>query len=220
MMLRKLSLLSLLAAAPLAFAQTTTTTTATTPVWSTIASEGNTSVTIPAGATYRFGDKVNNLWSAPITVSSATTFSPIYIGIFPFADPDPGTVKELDVLETTAPQTVTVVNFNAGTTVAQVVPPLVPPTAVPLPAGNAYTLTFSNFTTPASAGPNALMFAFVNAPANMANNTWEGTQMNLTFDGVTMVCTYGQTYTNEVFTLNCTVPATTPSSGATTASGQ
>ena len=64
------------------------------------------------------------------------------------------------------------------------------------------------------------MFAFVNAPANMANNTWEGTQMNLTFDGVTMVCTYGQTYTNEVFTLNCTVPATTPSSGATTASGQ
>jgi hypothetical protein len=218
MMLRKLSVLSLLVVAPLAIAQTTTTTPA--PVWSTIASEGNTSVTIPAGATYRFGDKVNNLWSAPITVSVATTFSPIYIGIFPFADPDPGTVKELDVMETTAPQTVTVINFNAGTTVAQVVPPLVPPAAVPLPAGTAYTLTFSNFSTPASAGPNALMFAFVNAPANMANNTWEGTQMNLAFDGVTMVCTYGQTYTNEVFTLNCAVPATTPSSGTTTASGQ
>ena len=64
------------------------------------------------------------------------------------------------------------------------------------------------------------MFAFVNQPANDANRTWEGTQMNLSIDGVTMVCTYGQTYTSGVFTLSCTVPATAGAStlqAATTA---
>jgi len=48
--------------------------------------------------------------------------------------------------------------------------------------------------------------ALVNAPANNANRTWEGTQMNLTMGGVTMTCTYGQTYTDGIFTLSCTVP--------------
>ena len=48
------------------------------------------------------------------------------------------------------------------------------------------------------------MFAFVNQPANNANNIWEGTQMNLSIDGVNLVCSYGQTYTDGVFTLSCT----------------
>jgi hypothetical protein len=220
MMLRKYSLFALLLAAPLAIAQTTTQPAAT---WVTIASEGQTTaITIPAGTTYRFGDTAHNLWSAPITVTAATTFSPLYYpdNVFPFPDPDSGTTKEFDVLETAAPQTITVANIavSPATTYAQVVPPLVAPTAVPLQPGTAYTLTFSNFSTPATAGPNALMFAFVNAPANLANNTWEGTQMNLTFDGVTLTCSYGQTYTTGVFTLTCTVPTSTAATATT--SGQ
>jgi hypothetical protein len=214
MMLRKLPVFALLLVAPLALAQTP----APTPVWSTIVSEGYFAVTLPAGTTYRLGDSVNNLWSAPITVTVPTTFSPVSYpaGQFPFPDPDPGTVKEIDVLETAAAQNITVVHTDTGVVVSQVVPPLVPPAAVPLQPGTAYTLTFSNFSTPASAGQNALMFAFVNAPANLANITWEGTQMNLTFDGVTLVCTYGQTYTTGVFSLSCTVPPAASSTGTTT----
>jgi len=58
------------------------------------------SVTLPAGATYRLGDYSNNRWSAPITLTSATTFNQVYwpAGVFPFSDPDPGVTKELDVL--------------------------------------------------------------------------------------------------------------------------
>jgi hypothetical protein len=221
MMLRKYSLFSLLLVAPLATAQTTTPTIAAT--WATIATESaTTSVTIPAGATYRFGDTAHNLWSAPITVTVPTTFGPVYFpaSVFPFADPDVGTVKELDVLETTASQSVTVTNTSVSpvTTVAMVVPPLAPPAAVPFTPGTAYTLTFSNFSTPPAAGANALMLALVNAPSSMANHTWEGTQMNLTLDGVTLTCTYGQTYTDEVFTMSCSVPGTAGSSTGT--SGQ
>jgi hypothetical protein len=136
---------------------------------------------------------------------------------FPFGDPDSGTVKELDVLETATPQTVTVVDSGATPTktIAQVIPSLIPPAVVPVAPGTSYTLTFSNFSTPPAAGQNALMFAFVNAPSTMANRTWEGTQMNLTIDGVTLVCTYGQTYTDGVFSLSCTVPP----AGSTTTAG-
>lgn len=222
-MFRKYSLFALLLVAPIAAAQTSASTTA--PVWSTIATESSAiSVTIPAGTTYRFGDTAHNLWSAPITVTVATTFSPIYYpaNVFPFADPDTGTTKEFDVLETTAQQTVTVTNIGVSpaTTVSQVVPALVPPSAIPLQPGTSYTLTFSNFSTPASAGQNALMFAFVNAPSNLANITWEGTQMNLSIAGVTLTCSYGQTYTTGIFTLTCAVPTTTASTGTTTPSGQ
>jgi hypothetical protein len=222
-MLRKYSLFAFLFVAPLATAQTPAATTAAT--WSTIASEsGSTSVTIPAGATYRFGDNLHNLWSTPITVTVATTFGPVNYpsGVFPFADPDLGTIKELDVLETPTQQTVIVTNsaVSPATTVAQVVPALIPPAMVPLQPGTGHTLTFSNFSTPAGTAQNALMFAFVNAPSNLANRTWEGTQMNLNIDGVTLTCTYGQTYTDGVFSLSCSVPTTTASAGTTTPSGQ
>jgi hypothetical protein len=210
MTLRKYSLITLLFCAPLLHGQTAPATPA--PVWATITAENpSVSVTLPAGTTYRFGDYTNNKWSESVTVTAPTTISPVSMGNgdpFPFSDPDFGTVKELDILETTAPQSIAVTNLAASpaTTTSQVVPPLVPPTSVPVPPGTTYTLTFSNFATSPTAGQNALMLALVNAPSTLANQTWEGTQMNLTIDGVTLVCTYGQVYTNGVFSLTCTVP--------------
>jgi hypothetical protein len=220
MMLRKYSLVAVLLSVPTLYAQTTAA--AAINTWTTIASESaGISVTLPAGTTYRLGDYTNNAWSAPITVSAATTFSPLFFpaGQFPFSDPDNGTAKELDVLQTTAPQSISVTNVSVSpvSTISQIIPPLTPPTTVPVLPGTSYTLTFSNFSTPPATAPNALMFAFVNAPANLANRTWEGTQMNLTIDGVTLVCAYGQNYTNEVFSLKCTVPGSASSS---TPSGQ
>jgi hypothetical protein len=214
-MLRKFSLFAILLTTPLLWAQTST---PTAPVWATVATESvSIALTLPAGATYRFGDYAHNLWSESVTLSVATTFSPFSASdstVFPFSDPDVGTVKELDVLETTAPQTVSVSNLAASptTTVSQIVPSLNPPVSVPVAPGTSYTLTFSNFATSPTAGQSALMFAFVNAPTSLANRTWEGTQMNLTIDGVTLVCTYGQTYTDGVFSLNCAVPTTTSTS--------
>ena len=73
----------------------------TNPVWITLTSENpSVSVTLPAGATYRFGDYTDNQWSTPITLNTATTFDPVSwpAGVFPFPDPDPGVAKELDVL--------------------------------------------------------------------------------------------------------------------------
>ncbi|HEV2620174.1 MAG TPA: hypothetical protein VGU23_09590, partial [Acidobacteriaceae bacterium] len=223
MMLRKYYLFAVLLTLPTLYAQTATP--PATNTWTTITSENSgVSITLPAGTTYRFGDYTHNRWSAPVKVSVATTFSPVYFpaGQFPFSDPDPYTAKELDVLQTTAPQSISVTNTSASpaTAVAQIVPPLTPPTTVPVLPGTSYTLTFSNFSTPPGTGVNALMLAFVNAPANLANHTWEGTQMNLTIDGVTLVCTYGQTYSDGVFSLSCTVPGAAGSSTGSSSPGQ
>lgn len=216
-MLRKFSVIALLSAAPL-FAQT-----ATNPTWFTITQESaTTSVTLPAGTTYRFGTAncpvANNAASwTQVTVTQATTISPVSMAStdpFPFSDPCLGTVKELDVLETSAAQTISVTNTAATpATVAMVVPSTTPSTVVNATPGSSHTLTFTNFSVAPGSSQNALMFAFVNQPANNANNIWEGTQMNLSIDGVTLTCTYGQTYTSGVFTLSCTVPST---SGTTT----
>lgn len=207
----------------LAVATTTTTastTTTTTPGWYTVTQESTTTaVTLPAGTTYRFGDYTNNKWSSPVTVSAATTISPVSMGNgdpFPFSDPDPGFVKELDVQETSTSQSVTLTNLavSPNTVTALAVPPLGGSNTVPMSPGTSYTLTFSNFAVAPGTAQNALMFAFVNAPSSGGNETWEGTQMNLTIGGVTMTCTYGQTYTSGVFTLNCTVPTSTTTSGS------
>jgi hypothetical protein len=185
--------------------------------------ESNTvAVVLPAGATYRFGDTINNLWSAPITVDVPTTFSPVNFpaGVFPFADPDPGQGKELDVLETSAPQTVLVTDLSTSpaTTVSQIVPPL-PPSSVPMTPGTTYTLTFSNIVITPGTPQNAPMLALVDAPPTFAYHTWEGTQMNLTIDGATLVCTPSQTNTDETVTMNCAVPAPT-GTGQTPSAGQ
>jgi len=213
-MLRKFSIFALLSAAPL-FAQT-----APTSTWFTVTGESqNVSVTLPAGTTYRFGTAAcaaqNGAASwTQVTVSENTYISSVSMGgstnPFPFSDPCYGTAKELDVLETAAAQTLTVNNSTATpATVAMVVPSLAPPPVVNAAPGSNHTLTFTNFTVAPGSSQNALMFAFVNQPANNANNTWEGTQMNLSIDGVTLVCSYGQTYTSGVFTLSCTVPSST-----------
>jgi hypothetical protein len=186
--------------------------------WVMVAPESSTiAAVLPAGTTYRFGDTTNNKWSATITVTVATTFSPVSFtaGVFPFSDPDTGFVKELDVLETSVPQAITLTNLAVSptTSVSQMVPPLVAPAAVPVIPGEAYTLTFSNFSTAPTTLPNGQMLAFVNAPSSLAYRTWEGTQMNLTIDGVVLVCTYAQTYTDQVFTLACSVPAAAPAAG-------
>ena len=187
------------------------------PAWITITAESSTvAVTLPAGTTYRFGDAAHSLWSAPITVTEATTFSPVFLpaNVFPFADPDPGTVKELDVLQTASAQTIPVTNLavTPAVTTAQVVPPVVPPTFIPVTPGTSYTLTLSNFTPDPTGTQSALTLSAVTPPAagavqaDGATQPMGGTQMNLTIDGVTMVCTYAQNYANGVFSLNCTVP--------------
>ena len=184
------------------------------PAWVLVTPESSTTaVILPAGTTYRFGDTVHNLWSTPITVDQQTTLSPVCFPgtTFPFSDPDLGTVKELDVLQTAGPQTITVTNL--GVTPALVVSQIVPgtvvvPTAVPMLPGTSYTLTFSNFAIAPGAGTNAVSVAFVNAPPTLANRAWEGTQVNMTIDGVTFVCTSGTSATDQSVTLNCTVPQT------------
>ena len=186
----------------------------TTPGWYTIAQESQTTaVTIPAGSTYRLGDYTNNKWSSPVTVSQNTTFSPLYFpsGQFPFTDPDPGTAKELDIQQTTSTQTVSVTNLGTSpATIASLnVPALTPPGSIQTTPGTSYTITFSNFTIPQGTPQDALMLALVNQPGTGGGQTWEGTQMNLNIGGVTLVCTYGPTYTDGVFTMNCSVPSTT-----------
>ncbi len=132
-------------------------------------------------------------------------------------------------MQTASQQTIVVNNATATpATVAVLVPSAAPAVVVssttpvvtgPTP-GSIHTLTFTNFSVAPGSTQNALMFAFVNQPANNANRTWEGTQMNLSIDGVNLVCSYGQTYTDGIFTLSCTVPATSGTStlqAATTA---
>ncbi len=124
----------------------------------------------------------------------------------------------MDILEVAAAQTVTVTQLYTSPSQVAVlsVPGLAPPVTVPVAPGATVSITFSNFAIAPNAPQNALMFAFVNAPANNANRTWEGTQMNVTIAGVTMVCSYGQTYTDGIFSLSCTVPATTASASTAT----
>ncbi|HWB32873.1 MAG TPA: hypothetical protein VG714_06850 [Acidobacteriaceae bacterium] len=208
-MFRKLSLLSILFAAPV-FAQTTA------PTWFTITSENvSVSVTLPAGTTYRLGNATSNCW-AQVTVQAQTTINPLSMGVanqqFPFSDPCPNQVKEFDVLETPAAQTITVTNSTASPATIAMVVPSTNPTSFDPTAGSSHTLTFTNFSVAPGSTQNALMFAFVNQPANNANRIWEGTQMNLSIDGINLVCTYGQTYTDGVFTLSCTVPSTSGTS--------
>ena len=172
-----------------------------TQVWVKVASESTaSSATLPAGATYRLGLPScpsaggGASWSASITVVGVTTLNPLsfWEGGFPIAtDPCPGSVKELDVLETTAPQTVTVTNNSTSpATVTNVTlgtvsgtAPVVPtgpvPTSIPVPAGASYVVTITN-------------------------QTVAGTQVmfNMSMDGASFVCLY----TLDTTQATCTVP--------------
>ncbi|MCU1253041.1 MAG: peptidase gametolysin [Edaphobacter sp.] len=83
------------------------------------------SVSVPAGTTYRFGDTKNNKWCTPVTISTATTVSDWDAGP---EDCDPGTAKEMDILETSAAQTVKII--DSSVTPAVSTPKTVP--ALPL----------------------------------------------------------------------------------------
>ena len=58
-----------------------------------------------------------------------------------------------------------------------------------------------------AANQTALMMALINAPAGGGARTWEGTGFQLSIDGVVMNCTYGQQYTDGVFSLSCVAPS-------------
>ena len=147
-MLRKLSLIAFVFTAPL-FAQSTP----AAPTWFTITTENPAvSVTLPAGTTYRFGRRCKQPAGRKLPCTTRDYHLPMSMsgmeGIpFPFSDPDYGTVKEFDVLETSAAQTITVVNSAATpSTIAMVIPSLTPSSmwsARPLALN--HTLTFTSF---------------------------------------------------------------------------
>lgn len=202
-----LACLILLFAAPL-LAQGTA---APASVWFTVSPESATvAVTLPAGTTYRFGDYADNAWSLPITVAVVTTFNPVYLpaGVFPFSDPDPSVAKELDVLETVAPQAVTVTNLAASpvTAVALAIPALVPPVSIPTPPGQTYAVTLAISQTATAATPDWI--GFYDLPQSGANLGYEGSVVNLTMGGVTLVCTYSS-QVSGIFSLVCSVPGAT-----------
>src|SRR6202789_4320527 len=85
----------------------------TTPVWFTLLTPAQQSLTtnvgLPAETTYRIGDSENNKWSVPVTTTAAVTVVDYADGQDGRpADPDPGTPKEFDIQESATPQNVTV----------------------------------------------------------------------------------------------------------------
>lgn len=128
--------------------------------WYTVAPEGaSTSLTIPAGTTYQVGvascpATSAAAWSAPVTVTAATTFNPLDLGTnaaaFPFADPCPNTVKNLQVLETSAVQVLT---LNGASVSVPALATAAAPVNCPAPA------TFNANPTPPATPPNCAPLA-------------------------------------------------------------
>lgn len=136
---RCLLLISLLALALPAFSQT----------WFKVASEPDT-VTTAAGVSWRYGTATGTTsagvvcpcWSKTFTTAIAAQSISDASNGFLLPDPAPGVAKELDILETAVPQTVTV---NGA---AKVVPALIPPTYPPIAftPNVAYSFTLSPMT--------------------------------------------------------------------------
>src|SRR6202453_5050942 len=83
------------------------------PVWFTLLTPAqqslSTTVSLPAGVTYRIGDNENDKWSVPVTTTAAVTIVDYADGQDGRpADPDPGTAKEFDIQEQATPQNVSV----------------------------------------------------------------------------------------------------------------
>ncbi len=119
---------------------------ASAQTWFKVATEASgTTVALPAGTTWRFGlTPTTNCGWATTQVASAAIALPVYwpggkMGITP--DPCPGKWKELDVLETSATQSITVV--VAGKSSVVVVPALPVVTPPPPPPPTTTTYTFS-----------------------------------------------------------------------------
>src|ERR1044071_6215368 len=88
---------------------------ASAQTWYKVATEVTAAtVKLPAGATYRLGS--GTCWSASQTVAVATILSLQWPGKYPFADPCPNVLKELDILETSAAQLVILTTGSSNTT--------------------------------------------------------------------------------------------------------
>jgi hypothetical protein len=91
--------------------------------WYKVASESpSASVALPAGTVYRWGIDPTGCptgftcdWLAPVITTQAGGLIPYYTSFA--SDPAYGVVKELDVLEAAAPQTVVVTDSGVATTV-------------------------------------------------------------------------------------------------------
>lgn len=187
--------------------------------WTLVAPESSsTTLTIPAGTTYKFGiDDCPSAgdvpaFSMPITVAADTTFSPLNwpSGVFPFVDPCDGSVKSLYVFDTALPQTLI---LNGAAFLVPALPPPPAPVSIATPPGQIYAVTLSPIQTPPSTNPP--WFGIVDLPASGANVTFESTQFTLTIGGVALTCTYASR-SGAIYTLNCVVPpaqSTTPSMG-------
>jgi hypothetical protein len=184
-----------------------------------VAPESTTiSVALPAGATYRLGDTLDNKWSSPVTVAAAATISPTayFGGQYTFPDPDPGVSKELQVLEIATTQSVTVTDTSVTPKLVSILS--IPatgvvasaPATIPAPPGQVYVVTLSNISiVPGSV--DALVFSPTSGMvplAQLVGTLLSGIQMNLAIDGVTFQCTFGQTFTGGTSNLVCAVPLT------------
>jgi len=186
--------------------------------WVTVAPESSTlSVALPAGATYRLGDTIDNKWSASVTVAAATTISQTayFDGQYKFPDPDPEVAKLLQVLEIATAQVVT--STDTSVTPALVTTINIPATgtvttgpAIPVPPGQVYIVTLSNISI-VSGSVDALVFSPTSGMvplAQLVGTLLSGIQMSLTLDGVTLQCSFGQTFTSGTSSLICAVPLT------------
>lgn len=207
-MMRLIRFIALLLFVPMLHAQT----------WVTVAPESSTlSVALPAGATYRLGDTIDNKWSASVTVAAATTISQTayFDGQYKFPDPDPEVAKLLQVLEIATAQVVT--STDTSVTPALVTTINIPATGVvatgssiPVPPGQVYIVTLSNISI-VSGSVDALVFSPTSGMvplAQLVGTLLSGIQMSLTLDGVTLQCSFGQTFTSGTSSLICAVPLT------------
>ena len=183
--------------------------------WVVVAPESETiSVALPAGATYRLGDTLNNKWSISVTVAAATVISPTDWpgGQYPFPDPDPGSGKELEVLETATVQAVTVTDTSVrpASVTVDAIPATAAAASIPVGPGTTYIVTLSNISIVAGS-VDALVFSPTSGLVplgQLVGTLLSGIQRNLTIDGVTMLCSFGQTFTNGTSNLICAVPTT------------
>lgn len=187
-----------------------------TPVWVKVAQENDT-VTATTPITYRFGVPAGapvavdgsapcvapgGCWDTPVTSTGPITI-PVTVATFGGVDPAYGTVKQLQVLQTSAAQAVA--DQQAGGAVVNVAIPALPPAAIPASPGQSYPVTLSiEEQTASQASPDWI--GLFDLPASGANQGYEGTVLRLTIDGVAFQCAYGS-QVSGVFTLSCVVPS-------------
>jgi hypothetical protein len=104
-----------------------------------ICDEGCTIVSMPLGTIYQFGTGTGINWLPPATSTLSNPVLPllVYYTSFPVGapgpiDPDSGVLKEFDVQQTSALQTIVFTAAGSTVSVTKIVPALVPPCARPI----------------------------------------------------------------------------------------